>query len=194
MELLLAHSDVELVETDVHLGPRTALVCDAHDLPFEDGSFDAVTIAAVLEHVTDPGRCVEEVYRVLGPNGLVYADTPFMQQVHGGCYDFTRFTELGHRRLFRRFEAIASGVNGGPGMALAWAHQYFLVSFASSRRLRQMLTLLARFSSFWLLYFDRYLRRKPGAFDAASSFYFLGRKSSRTLSDRELIGLYRGAS
>ncbi|CAH2407660.1 hypothetical protein MES5069_620012 [Mesorhizobium escarrei] len=32
-----------------------------------------------------------------------------MQQVHEGAYDFTRFTELGHRWLFRRFETISRG-------------------------------------------------------------------------------------
>ena len=51
-------------------------------------------------------------------DGLVYADTPFMQQVHMGRYDFTRFTYLGHRRLFRKFEEIDSGAVSGPAMAL----------------------------------------------------------------------------
>ena len=101
----------------------TSLICDAHDIPFADGCFDGVIVQAVLEHVMDPGRCVEEIHRVLGDNGLVYAETPFIQQIHMGRYDFTRYTHSGHRRLFRRFEEIASGPVGGPGMALAWAYQ-----------------------------------------------------------------------
>ncbi len=84
-----------------------------------DESFDGVICQAVLEHVLDPYRCVEEIHRVLRPNGLVYAETPFMQQVHGGTHDFTRFTHLGHRRLFRKFAEVDSGVVCGPGMALA---------------------------------------------------------------------------
>ena len=68
---------------------------------------------------------------MLKGRGVVYAETPFMQQVHMGPYDFTRFTHSGHRRLFRRFEEVESGAVCGPGMALAWAYQYFLLSFAT---------------------------------------------------------------
>mgnify|MGYP006300193703 CR=1 FL=1 len=41
-------------------------------------------------------------------------------------------------------------------------------------------------------YFDYLLIDKAGTLDAASSFYFLGRKSESILSDRELIRLYKG--
>ena len=44
-----------------------------------------------------------EIDRVLRLGGLVYAETPFMQHVHEGPYDFTRFTESGHRYLFLPF-------------------------------------------------------------------------------------------
>ncbi|HEY5140862.1 MAG TPA: methyltransferase domain-containing protein, partial [Methylococcales bacterium] len=131
-EILSENPALELVETDVSFGPRVTMICDAHDLPFVDGSFDVVIAQAVLEHVVDPFRCVSEFYRVLRDDGLIYAETPFMQQVHGGKYDFMRFTYRGHRRLFRNFEEIQAGIIGGPGMALAWSWQYFLRSFARS--------------------------------------------------------------
>lgn len=184
---------IDLVETDVSHGPRTMLICDAHDLPFEGQSFDCVIAQAVLEHVVDPYRCSEEIWRVLKDGGLVYAETPFMQQVHGGRYDFTRFTHLGHRRLFRRFEEVDSGAVCGPGMALAWSWQFFLLSFARTRPMRAVLRAFAAFTSFFLKYFDAYLIRRPGALDAASGLFFMGRKSDDVLTDRELIGMYRGA-
>jgi len=65
MEALLAEGSIELIETDVALGQRTHLVCDAHDIPFEDGAFDGIIAQAVLEHVVDPYRCVDEIHRVL---------------------------------------------------------------------------------------------------------------------------------
>ena len=117
MEQFSGKSKINLVETDVSIGSRTMLVCDGHDIPFSDKTFDGVVIQAVLEHVIDPYRCVEEIYRVLKPNGIVYSETPFMQQVHMGRYDFTRFTHLGHRRLFRNFSEVDSGAVCGPGMA-----------------------------------------------------------------------------
>lgn len=193
MHPLLDDPRIALVETDVAFGSSTALVCDAHDIPFRDEVFDGVVVQAVLEHVLNPYACVEEIHRVLSPSGLVYAETPFMQQVHMGPYDFTRFTHLGHRRLFRRFEEIASGAACGPGMALAWAWQYFLLSFATHKGVRSALRVVARLTSWFLKYFDYYLLSRPGALDAASGFYFLGRKSHHALSDEELLKSYRGA-
>ena len=193
MESLLNLSSIEMVESDVSFGPRTGLICDAHDIPFINDSFDGVIIQAVLEHVVDPYRCVEEIHRVLKKQALVYAEIPFMQQVHEGRYDFTRFTHLGHRRLFRKFEEIDSGVTGGPGMALAWSCHYFLLSFARSRFKRKLITLFSMLMLFWLKYIDYYLINKPGAFDASSGYYFMGRKANCVLSDKDLIKLYKGA-
>jgi SAM-dependent methyltransferase len=193
MDPLLLNPTFEFVETDVSLGPRTMLICDAHDIPFADNSFDGVIAQAVLEHVADPQRCVEEIHRVLKLNAFVYAETPFIQQVHGGAYDFTRFTHVGHRRLFRNFDEIESGAVCGPGMALAWSYQYFLLSFTSSKVLRDLIKVFTRLTAFWLKYFDYYLIDRPGALDAASGYYFIGQKTDTILSDRELIGYYRGA-
>lgn len=115
--------EADVVYTDVALGPDTGLVADAQDLPFIDETFDAVLAIAVLEHVADPFRAVAEMRRVLKPEGFVYSVTPFMQQVHMGRFDFTRFTALGHRRLFRWFDEVRAGVVNGPGMALAWEYR-----------------------------------------------------------------------
>jgi ubiquinone/menaquinone biosynthesis C-methylase UbiE len=178
----------------VSFGPRTVLVCDSHDIPFADGTFDGIIVQAVLEHVLDPYRCVEEFHRVLKPNGVIYAETPFMQQVHARQYDFTRFTHLGHRRLFRKFSELDSGPVVGPGTALAWSYSYFMLSFSSKPNIfRKLITIFTSFTSFFLKYFDYFLINRPGAFDAASGYYFMGRKSDVVLSDRELVKQYRGA-
>ena len=193
MDPIVNHPNLELVNTDVYAGPSTDCICDGHDLPFADESFDGAIIQAVLEHVADPPRCVEEIHRVLKPAAIIYAETPFMQQVHGGPYDFTRFTHLGHRRLFRRFDEIESGAVAGAGTALAWSYQYFLLSFVRSHLARSIVKGVARLSAFWLKYFDHLLLNTPGTLDAASGCYFLGRKSGRVWSDREIVQQYRGA-
>jgi ubiquinone/menaquinone biosynthesis C-methylase UbiE len=59
-------------------------VCDAHHLPFQIESFDGVIVQAVLEHVFDPNRYVEEIHRVLKMDAVVYAETPFIQQADEG--------------------------------------------------------------------------------------------------------------
>jgi uncharacterized protein YbaR (Trm112 family)/SAM-dependent methyltransferase len=192
IESLLEYSSIEMVYTDVSFGSNTQVIVDAHDIPFEKNAFDGVIIQAVLEHVVDPYRCVEEIHRVLKDTGIVYAETPFMQPVHERQYDFTRFTHLGHRRLFRKFEEIDSGPVCGSGTALAFSYKYFLRSFIQSNRLRYAVGTFAHITSFWLKYFDYFFINTPGTFDAAAGYFFLGRKSDKVLPDKELIKLYMG--
>jgi SAM-dependent methyltransferase len=185
-------NEATLVYTDVALAPDTHIVADAHDLPFADDSFDAVIAVAVLEHVADPYRCVMEFQRVSKSAGLVYAVTPFMQQVHLGAYDFTRFTHIGHRRLFRWYDEIVSGVANGPGMALTWSFEYFLTGFSESPILRTLLQTAARFVAWPFLLFDMKMSRKRGAFDSASAYYFFGRLRDTPINDRDIIRSYKG--
>lgn len=192
LDSIINNSAIEFVETDVQLGGRIDAVADAHNIPFLDKTFDGVIIQAVLEHVCDPYLCVEEIYRVLKPKGVVYAETPFMQPGHKGRYDFTRFTLLGHRRLFRKFEMIDDGSVSGSGMALALSYRGFLWSLCKSKKTKILVSAIVRLTSFWLKYIDYFIIDRPGTIDAASGFYFLGRKSDSVLSDKKLIQLYRG--
>ena len=184
---------IDFVESDVSFGPRTMIILDSHNIPFKNQTFDGVIVQAVLEHVVDPYACVEEIHRVLNDDGLVYAETPFMQQVHGRQYDFTRFTHLGHRRLFRKFSLLSDGAVCGPGMALSWSWMYFLNSFSESKRLGSMLRIFGVFTSFFFKYFDYFLMKKSGTLDGASAYYFMGKKSNTALSDHDLLQLYRGS-
>ena len=45
-------------------------IADAENLPFEDGTFDAVYSWGVLHHSPDTQKAVNEVYRVLKPGGF----------------------------------------------------------------------------------------------------------------------------
>ncbi len=95
--------------------------------------------------------------------------------------------------MFRGFEEIGSGATAGSGTALAWSYQYFLLSFVRTTFARSAVKGIARLTSFWLKYFDYFLLDRPGSLDAASGYFFLGRKCSEVLPDRQLIALYRGA-
>jgi SAM-dependent methyltransferase/uncharacterized protein YbaR (Trm112 family) len=192
MECLGDSPRIDMLETDVALDARVGLVCDGHDLPFKDGSIDCVVIQAVLEHVVDPVRCVSEIHRVLKEDGLVYAETPFMQQVHAGPYDFTRFTPMGHRRLFRYFEEIDSGSIGGPGVAMAWSYRYLLQGFATTRRGKEIAAVASRLTGFWLKYLDLFMIDRRGAQDGGSCTYFIGRRSNEPLTDAELLTRFPG--
>ena len=43
----------------------------AEQLPFEDGSFDALTFTYLLRYVDDPGATLEELARVVRPGGTI---------------------------------------------------------------------------------------------------------------------------
>jgi SAM-dependent methyltransferase len=182
-----------VVATDVSVNEAVDIVCDGHDLPFADSQFDFVILTAVLEHVLDPNRVVSEVSRVLKPGGVVFAVTPFMQQVHMGAFDFHRFTDLGHRWLFKEFKEIERGTCGGPASSLTWSITYFAASFGRGKATSRALGLAARTLFWWLKYLDFFLERSPASRDAANGYYFAGKNmKAPVLSSKELISLYVG--
>ncbi len=72
---------------------------DVAQLPFLDGSFDAVICSEVLEHVPDPRPALSEAHRVLRSGGKLLACTPFLYRIHADPYDFGRYTDHYWRNL-----------------------------------------------------------------------------------------------
>lgn len=189
-ESLWADNQINRVGIDIYFSETVDVICDAHYLPFGDKTFHGVWVQAVLEHVVEPSVVVAEIDRVLVDRGLVYAETPFMQQVHEGAYDFTRFTVLGHRYLFRQFQAIDFGGNKGAEVVLAWAVRYFIWSVVRSRFFARVSGVLAGF----LLRPFASLTSQKSLFDSSSGVFFLGRKGIEEppLTHKQLVSLYRG--
>lgn len=188
-----ASDSVQIIYSDIDASADVDLFCDGHDLPFVDGVFDAVVTTAVLEHVLYPERVAAEITRVLKVGGLLYSELPFMQQVHEGAYDFTRYTLSGHRRLFNNISEIESGLVAGPGTALVWSIENFALAFVVSSPLRKITKTVIRLTFFWIKYFDLLLKDKPAAMDGASCTYLLGRKIDGHVADAEIIARYVGA-
>jgi SAM-dependent methyltransferase len=188
VEALYDDRRVHLLAFDIYPSPLIQLVADAHAIPLANDSVDAVVVQAVLEHVVDPSRVVREIQRVLRPGGLVYAETPFLQQVHAGPYDFVRFTSSGHRYLFRAFEELAAGPVAGPGTELLWSVDHLTRGLLRS----ELAGKLARGLFFWLRYLDRLVPDRF-AMDSASAYYFLGRRSEHELAPHDIVEYYRGA-
>jgi 2-polyprenyl-3-methyl-5-hydroxy-6-metoxy-1,4-benzoquinol methylase len=94
---------------DSHIDFR---VITTKDLPFQDGSFDAVVIADVLEHVDDPEHLVAEIARVLRPSGRFVGFIPLEGEPRSAYAVFRRLfgTDLyartkEHVHAFTREEA-----------------------------------------------------------------------------------------
>lgn len=180
---------LQVTGIDIYITGSVDVVCDAHYLPFESECFDGVWIQAVLEHVMDPTKVVNETHRVLKKDGTVYAETAFMQPVHEGAYDFTRFTVLGHRYLFKNFELVDMGGVASAVSSLSWAIKYFFWAVTGSKKIAQVMGVL---SGLLLRPFNLFVRKKS-LYDSSSGVYFLGKKiSTKPITQREVVLLYKG--
>lgn len=88
---------------------------DAMDLPFDRDSFDAVLVATVLGEIPDVDRCLDEVRRVLRPNGILSVSETRRDS------DFTPLSRL--RPLVERhaFEFLERRGVGWQYLARFWA-------------------------------------------------------------------------
>lgn len=97
------------------------IVGDIHSMPFKDGSIDAILCNSVFEHLYNPNKAMEEIYRVLKKGGKVLIYTHFIYPYHGrkGVYgDYFRFTEDSLRYLLRNFSQLEIKKQGGYFRAL----------------------------------------------------------------------------
>ncbi len=117
-------SEIQVVGFDLIESEFTDFTADAHAIPFIDDIFDVVICQALLEHVIKPEMVVHEIFRVLAKGGFVYSEVPFLQQVHASCFDFSRFTLMGHLLLFKNFQIVGYGRNKGHLYVLAWWVKY----------------------------------------------------------------------
>jgi len=93
----------------------------AETLPFASRSADLVLCTQVLEHVTDPGRAVSEMARVLKPDGVCLLTTHGTWFYHPDPEDYWRWTPAGLSSLFRSagFGDVKVTPVGGTKLALA---------------------------------------------------------------------------
>lgn len=68
------------------------LICSVgEDIRLESNSYDVVICNAVLEHVMDPQKVVQEAYRVLKPGGALIFNIPNYRWFYEGHYDMFWF-------------------------------------------------------------------------------------------------------
>lgn len=179
---------VRVLAFDVYASPSTGLVADGHRIPLADGSVDAVVVQGVLSVVVDPSQVAAEIHRVLRPEGLLYAEAAFVQQVCEGPYDFMRFTDSGLRHLFRRFTVLDSGSAAGPGTQLLTALDHLARGLFRSRTAGAVVKALL----FWLRLLDRAVP-EDYAVDASATVFLLGRRATEEVDLHEVLRHYRGA-
>jgi SAM-dependent methyltransferase len=89
-------------------GSRPDIYADASTLPIADASIDTVLILDVVEHLSKPREALNEISRVLRPNGRLLLEMPFLYPIHDAPHDYQRFTAHG---LVREMEAVGLRVD-----------------------------------------------------------------------------------
>jgi SAM-dependent methyltransferase len=107
------------------------------ELPFRDSTFDTVLSFSVLEVMSEPGRCVSEISRVLNPGGVLIVQT----WVAWGCpeaSELRRFTSHGLRDLAEGNGLVVEALTPLTGVwgTLAQRASHYLFSGSVSENMR----------------------------------------------------------
>ena len=168
------------VNLDIDRFKNVDVVASALDIPFEDNTFKLIFNTAVLEHVRDPIRVVDEMYRVLKPGGYIYTEVPFIAHFHAYPNDFQRYTVEGLKVLYKKYDIVETGVCVGPGSAFtAIAADWFeLFSFSQNRYVNGLFRLIPLLLLWPLKYADYVLVKNSRAHEVAMGIYILCSKPS----------------
>ena len=77
--------------------PLAKVKMDIHQIPFEQNTFDVVLCNHVLEHVRDDIKAMNEIQRVLKPQGFAILQVPFFNPVPDTTFEDSTITDRQER-------------------------------------------------------------------------------------------------
>ena len=93
--------------------PCIDLICDVADMkPISSESIGLVLNLESLEHLPYPQKAIDEIHRVLRPNGLLILTTVMHFKIHRTPKDYWRFTPDGMELLLRWFKILDCALEG----------------------------------------------------------------------------------
>ena len=93
--------------------PCIDVICDIADMkPISDESIGLVLNLESLEHLPYPQKGIDEIHRVLRPNGLLILTTVMHFKIHRAPKDYWRFTPDGLELLLNRFKILDCTLEG----------------------------------------------------------------------------------
>jgi len=99
--------------------PCIDIVCDICDMrKVRDDSIGLVLLMESLEHISFPQRALDEIFRVLKPNGLLILTTVMAMGIHKCPKDYWRFCPDGIELLLEKFKIVDFTLEGYPSFPL----------------------------------------------------------------------------
>ncbi len=93
--------------------PCIDLICDIGEMKsIPDGNIGLVLNLESLEHLPYPQRAIDEIHRVLRPEGILILTTVMHFKIHRCPKDYWRFTPEGIELLLNRFEILDCTLEG----------------------------------------------------------------------------------
>lgn len=97
---------------DVKNKTKPDICSDLQNVEWESNYFDTIIATEVLEHIAEPQKAVNEIWRLLKPGGVCILSTRFIHQYHPDPKDYYRFTWDSLNYLFREFSIIEINHHG----------------------------------------------------------------------------------
>lgn len=91
---------------DINEKSKPDICSDLHSIKWESNYFDTVIAIEVLEHIQNPQKAINEMLRILKPNGICIISTRFIHAYHAGPKDYYRFTWDSLNDLFRECKKV----------------------------------------------------------------------------------------
>ena len=103
---------------------KTTYVGDVQEMHMVgDASYDSIICLEVLEHVAAPTRAIQEMYRILRPDGVIILSVPHLSRLHERPHDYYRFTKYGLRHLFENAGFAVLDIQEKGGLFSFLGHQ-----------------------------------------------------------------------
>ena len=96
----------QYMRLDISKEGNPDIVSDIHNVNWQSDYFDSIVAIEILEHLHDPQKAVDEIYRLLKKEGICVLSTRFIHPYHPDPKDYYRFTPDSLGLLFNKFRKV----------------------------------------------------------------------------------------
>jgi SAM-dependent methyltransferase len=90
------------------------IICNVWDQPIRDESIGLVLNLESLEHIAFPQKAIDEIFRILRPNGILILTTHMQWRIHRFPKDYWRFCPDSLGILLAKFAILDLTLEGDP--------------------------------------------------------------------------------